>query len=113
MSSPTIGHLERWYPLLPALVGALVVVTGAVMPRIRSNWWFGVLTPWTLSSERVWARTHRLAGFSMVGAGVVMIVASLALPASLGLPVVLGAVVAAVVGPAVYSYLTWRREQNR
>jgi len=99
--------------LVPALVGALFVVTGNVMPRTRSNWWFGVRTPWTLSSERVWTRTHRLAGFSMTGAGIVMIVAALALPASLGVPVMLAAAVAAVIGPAVYSYLTWRREQNQ
>ena len=53
------------------------------------------------------------AGFSTTGAGVVMILAALVIPAALALPVVLGAAVAAVVGPVVYSYLTWRREQMR
>jgi uncharacterized membrane protein len=98
--------------LVPALVGALFVVTGNVMPRLRSNWWFGVRTPWTLSSDRVWARTHRLAGFCMAGAGIVMILAALALPTTIGVPVVLAAAVAAVFAPALYSYLTWRREQR-
>jgi len=42
-----------------------------------------------------------------------IVLAALALPASLGMPVVLGAVVAAVIGPAVYSYLAWRRVQSR
>lgn len=98
--------------LVPLLVGALFVVTGNVMPRLRSNGWFGVRTPWTLSSDRVWARTHRLAGFCMAGAGLVMILAALALPPTMGGPVVLGAAVAAVFAPALYSYLTWRREQR-
>ena len=98
--------------LLPTLVGALFVVVGNVMPRLRPNWWFGVRTPWTLSNDRVWARTHRLAGFSMAAAGVVTIVAALALPPAMGIPVMLAAVVAAVFAPAVYSYLSWRREQT-
>jgi uncharacterized membrane protein len=99
--------------LVPALVGALFVVIGNVMPRMRPNWWFGVRTPWTLSNDGVWARTHRLAGFSMTGGGIVMIVAALALPSRFGGPVMLAAAVAALIGPAVYSYLTWRREQGR
>lgn len=98
--------------LVPALVGALFVVTGNVMPRLRANWWFGVRTPWTLSNDRVWARTHRLAGFCMTGAGVVMIIAALALPPAMGVPVLLGATVAAVLAPTIYSYLAWRREQK-
>lgn len=99
--------------LVPALVGGLFVVIGNVMPRMRSNWWFGVRTPWTLSNDRVWARTHRLAGFSMTAAGLVMIAAALLLPVRLGLPVLIAAVVAATIGPVVYSYLTWKREQKR
>lgn len=98
--------------VVPALVGALFVVIGNVMPRLRPNWWFGVRTPWTLSNDRVWARTHRLAGFSMAGAGLVMIGAALLLPPAVGLPVMIAAVVAAVIAPAVYSYLSWRREQK-
>jgi uncharacterized membrane protein len=99
--------------LVPALVGALFVVIGNVMPRMRPNWWFGVRTPWTLSNDGVWARTHRLAGFSMTGGGIVMIVAALALPSRFEGPVMLAAAVAALIGPAGYSYLTWRREQGR
>jgi uncharacterized membrane protein len=99
--------------IVPALVGALFVVMGRAMPRLPPNRWNGIRTPWTLADDHVWARTHRLAGVSMTGAGIAMIVAALSLPASLGLPVVLGAVVAAVFGPAVYSYLTWRRTHRR
>jgi hypothetical protein len=48
----------------------------------------------------------------MTGAGIVMIFAALTLPAWIRMPVVLGAAVAAAFGPAVYSYLTWRRAQR-
>ena len=108
-----LGYAVPIGRVVPALVGALFVVIGNVMPRLRPNWWFGVRTPWTLSSDRVWARTHRLAGFSMAGAGLAMIGAALLLPPAVGLPVMIAALVAAVIAPAVYSYLSWRREQKR
>ena len=107
-----LGYAVPVGRLVPSLVGALFVVVGNVMPRLRANWWFGVRTPWTLSSDRVWARTHRLAGFCMTGAGIVMILAALALPPTMGIPVLFGVTIAALLAPAVYSYLAWRREQT-
>lgn len=98
--------------LVPALVGALFVVIGSVMPRMTPNGWSGVRTPRTLSNDRVWVRTHRLARLSMTAAGVVMIAAALALPSRVGGLVMLAATVAGIVGPVVYSYLTWRREER-
>ena len=40
----------------------LLVVTGNYLGKIRSNFLFGIRTPWTLSSDLSWNRTHRLAG---------------------------------------------------
>ena len=113
MHAVALGYQVAVSRLVPALVGVLFVVIGNVMPRMRPNWWFGVRTPWTLSNDRVWARTHRLAGFSMTAAGLVMIASAFVLPARLGLPVLIAATVAATIGPALYSYLTWKREQHR
>jgi len=108
-----LGHHVSVARIVPALVGALFVVIGNMMPLVRPNWWFGIRTPWTLSNDRVWARTHRLAGYCMTAGGLAMIVAALALPAPLGVPVLLAVAVAATIGPALYSYLTWKRETGR
>jgi uncharacterized membrane protein len=107
-----LGYRVPVVRIVPGMLGLLFVIIGNVMPRTRSNWAFGIRTPWTLSSERVWMRTHRLAGFTMTTAGILMLVAALFLPADLGLPIMIAAIVAAVVGPAAYSYLTWKREQQ-
>ena len=108
-----LGYHVSVTRIVPALVGALFVVIGNMMPLVRPNWWFGFRTPWTLSNDRVWARTHRLGGYCMTAGGLVMIVAALALPAPLGLPVLLTVAVATTIGPALYSYLTWKREAGR
>ena len=84
--------------VIPALVGALFVVIGNMMPLVRPNWWFGIRTPWTLANDRVWARTHRLAGYCMTAGGVVIIVAALALPPQFGFPILLVAALASTFG---------------
>ena len=50
-------------------VGVLLAVIGNYLPRIRSNWFLGIRTPWTLSSERVWRDTHRIGGRAFVLGG--------------------------------------------
>ncbi|HEV7588016.1 MAG TPA: SdpI family protein [Longimicrobium sp.] len=89
--------------------GVLLVVIGNYLPRIRSNWFFGIRTPWTLSSERVWRETHRVGGRTLVAAGVVMALAMFA-PAPLAEVVIIPVILVAVVVPVAYSYLAWRRE---
>jgi len=90
-------------------VGVLFVVIGNYLPRIRSNWFFGIRTPWTLASERVWRETHRLGGRTFVAGGVAMVLAGF-VPSPLATGVAVVAVGIAALIPVVYSYLAWRRE---
>lgn len=53
-------------------ISLLFVVLGNYLPKIKHNYSMGVRTPWTLSSETVWAKTHRLAGKAFVLSGLVM-----------------------------------------
>ncbi|HEX7089013.1 MAG TPA: SdpI family protein [Longimicrobiales bacterium] len=91
--------------------GLLFVALGNYLPRVRSNWWMGIRTPWTLESERVWRETHRVAGWSFVFGGVVTMVAALLPPAARPWVALAGLVVAGFV-PAVYSYVAYRRERS-
>ena len=45
--------------VLGVQVGLLLVVIGAIMDQLRPNWFVGIRTPWTLSSEESWRATHR------------------------------------------------------
>ena len=96
----------------PCLVGVLFVVIGNVLPLARSNFMYGIRTPWTLSNDRVWARTHRLGGYMMTGAGLVMIAGAFMLPTDYITGVIVGSAVAAVIAPVLYSYLAWKREMK-
>ncbi len=91
------------------LTGGLFLLIGNYLPRVRSNWWMGIRTPWTLSSERVWKETHRLGGWTMMAGGLVAIVAAFLAPDS-GIPVALVGMLGGALIPAVWSYVLWRRE---
>ena len=47
----------------------LFIVLGNFMGKTRRNFWMGVRTPWTLTSEVVWERTHRVGGWLFVAVG--------------------------------------------
>lgn len=107
-----LGYAVPIGRLTPILIGALFATLGNVLPRARPNWWFGIRTPWTLSSDRVWARTHRVGGYAMTAAGIV-ILAGAALPGAWPFAVFIVAAAAAAIGPLVYSYFAWRKEGPR
>lgn len=94
----------------PALFGVFLIVIGNVLPRVRSNWWFGLRTPWTLSSERVWTRANRVAGYLLMGAGIVLLVTA-ALPSPWTATLAVVAVGGAGLGSIAYSYWIWKKEE--
>ncbi len=105
-----LGWPIRIDRLMPFVVGGMLLLMGNVMPRARSNWWFGIRTPWTLSSDTVWTKTHRVGGYLMTAAGLVSLL-SIFLPVRAGFVVLMSAIVGASFGSVVYSYFAWREEQ--
>jgi uncharacterized membrane protein len=93
------------------LAGVMLMGLGNYLPRVRSNWWIGIRTPWTLESERVWRETHRVAGFAFVGAGAITVVTAF-LPAEVGTTVMMVAIATAALVPTVYSFVLYRREKS-
>ena len=67
-----------------------------------------VATPWTLASDEVWAKTHRMGGWCFVIAGAFMAIMGVATPPS-GMPWVIAVIVAIALVPVVYSYIAYRR----
>jgi len=89
-------------------IGGLYALLGNYMPRVDPNWVFGIRVPWTLESDEVWYRTHRLAGPIWVLGGV-----SLSLTPWIGAEVGKTVYFLAVTGvlvvvPVVAAYLWYR-----
>ena len=73
---------------------------------------FGIRTPWTLSNDRVWMRTHRVGGYLLAAAGIVLLVAA-AGPGAWTVTLGMTAVGAAVFGSFIYSYFAWKQETSK
>jgi len=58
-------------------VGLLFIFLGNLLPKVPKNYFIGIRTPWTLSSEDIWQRTHRLGGWCFVISGVLMVIRGL------------------------------------
>ncbi len=107
-----LGHPVPVTRLVPVAIGLFLMLIGNVMPRTRPNWMFGIRTPWTLSSDRVWERTHRMGGYLLLAAGLVTLL-SAALPDPRRSGTLMGAAIAAAaLGSIVYSYVVWRQERR-
>lgn len=46
----------------PILSGLLFIYLGFLIGHAEQNWFVGIRTPWTISSESVWKKTHLLGG---------------------------------------------------
>jgi len=97
--------------LVPVMVGLLFIVLGNYLGKIKQNWFVGIKTPWTLSSEEVWNKTHRVGGKLFILAGVV-IGATPFLPAYLRLPLFAFALAGLLGGTIGYSYLLYRKNNQ-
>lgn len=88
-------------------VSVLFIFLGNYLGKLRRNFWAGIRTPWTLASDTVWERTHRLGGWLFVAAGLLGILTSFV--PFLRLWGLLAAAVLAVIIPSIYSYFAYRR----
>jgi uncharacterized membrane protein len=97
---------------LPA-TAVLFMVIGNYLGKTRSNFFAGIRTPWTLSSDYSWEKTHRLTGRLFVLAGAIALVASFALAAKLAAEIMVAGVLASAMVGVLASYVYWRRDPLR
>ena len=57
--------------IIPA-IGVIFYASGILMENAKRNWFVGIRTPWTLSSERVWNKTHKIGGKLFKISGVIV-----------------------------------------
>jgi len=94
---------------MPVMIGGLFVYLGFMMEHAEPNWFVGIRTPWTLSSDSVWKKTHQRAGALFKLAGVVSVIGILA--GMYAWLFILIPAIAVAVYTVVYSYVEFRREK--
>jgi uncharacterized membrane protein len=97
-------------PFLFVGLGMLFILMGNYMSKIRQNYFLGIKTPWTLSSEANWNKTHRFASWCFVGAGILTMAEAVFYWQA---PVVIFAsIVLAAFLPMLYSLLLFKGKEK-
>jgi len=59
--------------LMPGLA-ALFYCCGVLLKNVKRNWFIGIRTPWTLSNEKVWDKTHKIGGKLFKISGIIALI---------------------------------------
>jgi uncharacterized membrane protein len=96
--------------LPPVGMGLLFYYTGVLCEKSKRNWFIGIRTPWTLSSDKVWEKTHKIGGKLFKIAGIIAILG--ALTPEYAIILILIPVISAVGYTIAYSYFEYQKEVN-
>jgi uncharacterized membrane protein len=89
-------------------LGLLFIILGNYMPKVKTNYFIGIRTPWTLANETVWTRTHRFGGKVFFISGIIILVSAFA-PSSIRAVLLIASIVCIAVVPMVYSYAVYKK----
>ncbi len=94
--------------VVKAACAVLLIIVGNFMGQFRHNYFVGIRTPWTLASEEVWQRTHRIGARIYVLCGLICLLMSpfLAVWSTI---IFFAAIMVMVLFPFVYSYLLFNK----
>jgi uncharacterized membrane protein len=96
--------------IIPA-IAALIYIGGMLLPQTKPNWFIGVRTPWTISSETVWKKANKLGGILFRVSGAIMLF-GIFFPLPAALWFIITPIIASAIWLIVYSYVEWAKERK-
>ncbi|MDI6605051.1 MAG: SdpI family protein [Thermoanaerobacteraceae bacterium] len=91
------------------IIPIILIAFGSVMGRLRHNYFVGIRTPWTLSDEEVWDKTHRMGGKLWLITGIIALFASF-FNATWAAVLMFVLLIIAVIVPVLYSYIIFKNK---
>lgn len=96
--------------VVPA-VGVLILYIGFLLEKSKRNWFVGIRTPWTLSSDKVWKKTHHLGSRLFKVLGIIFILSPFVFEQFIAIMIAL--IIIIVIYLTLYSYLEYKKEKRR
>ena len=96
--------------MLPAM-GLLFIVIGSLLRKAKRNWFIGIRTPWTLSSDRVWDETHRIGAMLFTISGVLALLGSF-FGGMTAFVMIMVPILGSTIFLLIYSYILYQKETN-
>lgn len=94
--------------LLP-IIGLMFIFIGYMLKKARRNFFIGIRTPWTLSSDIVWNKTHQLGSSLFILSGVFAMIGGF-LGGMLAFWLMFVPLIGSTLFLVIYSYVLYRNE---
>lgn len=96
----------RWMIIL---VYILFILIANYMATLPPNWMVGIRTPWTLSNDHVWRKTHRIGGRMMFASASIGLILSFFLSHQQNAWLLFAVVFIGLFLPLIWSYFQYER----
>ncbi|NJD51922.1 MAG: SdpI family protein [Candidatus Methanoperedens sp.] len=103
-----MGFRYNMITLLSPAFAILFYYSGVLIENAKMNWFIGIRTPWTLSSEKVWDKTHKIGGKLFKIAGIIAFAGILF--QSYAIFFILVPILSAVIYLVIFSYIEYQKE---
>lgn len=108
-----IWNLGKRFNMVHLLVPAFAILfycAGILIKEAKRNWFIGIRTPWTLSSEKVWEKTHKIGAVLFKGAGIIALFGLIFQKIAIWLVIV--PIIFIAIYAVFYSYFEYRKENR-
>ncbi len=92
------------------ILGVVFLLLGNYMPAFKPNYFIGIRTPWTLESEEIWRKTHRMGGWIWSITGILTIILALT---NIHPIIVFGMIMLAAFIPVIYSFVLYLKRKDQ
>ncbi|RYM02144.1 SdpI family protein [Sporolactobacillus sp. THM7-7] len=103
-----VGYSLPTVHFVQILIGFLFIFLGNYLQSVKQNYFLGIRTPWTLSNETVWKKTHRVGSRLFIIAGILLIVSGF-LQGFWPIVILIAIIVCLLVFSFAYSYWLYRK----
>lgn len=107
---PPLGYDVNVSYIVIAMIGVLFIALGFIFPKLKRNFMFGIRTGWTLSSDRVWDKTHRLGGKMFAALGLLTIAFLFILPLETLFFIFVASTIVVSIFILFYSYYIYKND---
>lgn len=92
-------------------IGLLFIFIGFMLRQAKRNFFIGIRTPWTLSSDRVWDKTHQMGSTLFMLAGALAVIGSF-LGGVMAFWMLMIPIFGSTIFLVIYSYVLYKQETN-
>ncbi|MDO8443279.1 MAG: SdpI family protein [bacterium] len=111
-SFANLGYIVNICEIVAGAIGFIMIVLSNYFKKLKRNWFVGIRTPWTMSSENVWNKTHLLGSKLFIFLGLSFILIPWLAPV-IGFLILFVEAIILMPWIVIYSYVLYKNEKEK